>query len=203
MGPHSRFLRFDCVRRTGPRCDRACRRARSRQGRCTPLKRWPEDGPSLTAAVRDRTDRAQVGTEGWCRSNKRMGRALLSRWWTSRFRFRRVVEHAGSGSGSWPSVQLIWRRSGGGKTIAVVGFDEAASGGHGGQPLIEAGGADAASPTQFGECKRTGGLGECGGGGPGAKTLPRGFRVAPVRCPPPPRLCAVGGVGPNTGHCRG
>src|SRR5258708_37559309 len=96
-----------------------------------------------------------------------------------------------------------WRRSGGGKTIAVVGFDEAASGGHGGQPLIEAGGADAASPTQFGECKRTGGLGECGGGGPGAKTLPRGFRVAPVRCPPPPRLCAVGGVGPNTGHCRG
>src|SRR6266481_9822234 len=59
-----------------------------------------------------------------------------------------------------------WRRSGGGKTIAVVGFDEAASGGHGGQPLIEAGGADAASPTQFGECKRTGGLGECGGDAP-------------------------------------
>src|SRR5260370_2432669 len=56
-----------------------------------------------------------------------------------------------------------WRRSGGGKTIAVVGFDEAASGGQGGQPLIEAGGADAAAPTQFGECKRTGGLGECGG----------------------------------------
>src|SRR5258707_4013634 len=53
----------------------------------------------------------------------------------------------------------VWRRSGGGETIAVVGFDEAASGGHGGQPLIEAGGADAASPTQFGECKRTGGLG--------------------------------------------
>src|SRR6266576_3915373 len=56
-----------------------------------------------------------------------------------------------------------WRRSGGGETISVIGFDEAASGGHGGQPLIEAGGADAASPTKFGECKRTGGLGECGG----------------------------------------
>src|SRR5260370_40326353 len=79
MGPHSRFLRFDCVRRTGPRRDRACRRARSRQGRCAPLKRWPEDGPSLTATARDGTDCAQVGTEGWCRSNKRMGRALLSR----------------------------------------------------------------------------------------------------------------------------
>src|SRR5712691_1299750 len=73
MGPHSRFLRFDCVRRTGPRCDRACRRARGRQGRCAPLKRWPEDGPSLTAAARDGTDCAQVGTEGWRRSNKRMG----------------------------------------------------------------------------------------------------------------------------------
>src|SRR6202521_2602903 len=56
-----------------PRRDRACRRARGRQGRCAPLKRWPEDGPSLTAAARDGTDCAQVGTEGWCRSNKRMG----------------------------------------------------------------------------------------------------------------------------------
>jgi len=43
------------------------------KGRCAPLKRWPEDGPSLTAAARDGTDCAQVGTEGWCRSNKRMG----------------------------------------------------------------------------------------------------------------------------------
>ena len=56
-----------------PRRDRACRRARSRQGRCAPLKRWPEDGPSLTAAVRDGTGCAQVGAEGWFRSNKRMG----------------------------------------------------------------------------------------------------------------------------------
>ena len=37
------------------------------------LKRWPEDGPSLTAAVRGGAGYAQVGTEGWCRSNKRMG----------------------------------------------------------------------------------------------------------------------------------
>jgi len=53
----------------------ACRRARGRQGRFAPLARWPEDGPSLTAAVRDGTGCAQVGTEGWCRSNKRMGLA--------------------------------------------------------------------------------------------------------------------------------
>src|SRR5260221_10372815 len=83
-----------------------------------------------------------------------------------------------------------WRRSGGGKTIAVVGFDEAASGGHGGQPLIEAGGADAAAPTQFGECKRTGGLGECGGGALGGRGLRRGFRVGPVGGPARPRLWA-------------
>src|SRR5258706_15925781 len=50
-----------------------CRRARGRQGRRAPLKRWPEDGPSLTAAARDGTHCAQVGAEGWCRSNKRMG----------------------------------------------------------------------------------------------------------------------------------
>src|SRR6202049_5168060 len=50
-----------------------CRRARGRHGRCAPLKRWPEDGPSLTAAARGGSDCAQVGTEGWCRSNKRMG----------------------------------------------------------------------------------------------------------------------------------
>src|SRR5271155_4261315 len=59
--------------REAPRRDQACRRARSRQGRCAPLTRWPEDGPSLTAAALDGTDRAQVGTEGWCRSNKRIG----------------------------------------------------------------------------------------------------------------------------------
>ena len=61
------------VRRQAARHDRACRRARDRQGRCAPLTRWPEDGPSLTAAALDGTDRPQVGTEGWCRSNKRIG----------------------------------------------------------------------------------------------------------------------------------
>src|SRR6266403_2611684 len=68
----ARFLMVRLVR-IGSRRDRACRRARGRQGRCAPLKRWPEDGPSLTAAARDGTDCVQVGTEGWCRSNKRMG----------------------------------------------------------------------------------------------------------------------------------
>src|SRR5258708_40190229 len=86
----------------------------------------------------------------------------------------------------------VWRRSGGGETIAVVGFDEAASGGHGGQALIEAGGADAASPTQFGECKRTGGLGECGGGALLDRAFRRGFWVAPFAGLPRQRHCAVG-----------
>ena len=61
-----------------PRRDRACRRARGRQGRCAPLTRWPEDGPSLTAAARAGTWRAQVGTEGWRRSNRRMERKRQS-----------------------------------------------------------------------------------------------------------------------------
>src|SRR5712671_3269797 len=56
----------------------ACRRARGRQGRCAPLTRWPEDGPSLTATVRAGTRRVRVGAEGWCRSNKRIGRELVS-----------------------------------------------------------------------------------------------------------------------------
>ena len=72
----------------GPRRDRACRRARGRQGRCAPLTRWPEDGPSLTAAVRDGPGCVQVGAEGWCRSNKRMERESVSTWWTSHFRFQ-------------------------------------------------------------------------------------------------------------------
>src|SRR5229473_3148406 len=72
MALRARFLMVGSVW-IGTRHDRACRRARGRQGRCAPLKRWPEDGPSLTAAAHDGTDCAQVGTEGWCRSNKRMG----------------------------------------------------------------------------------------------------------------------------------
>lgn len=43
-----------------------------------PLKRWPEDGPSLTAAARDGAGMAQVGAEGWRRSNKRMRCEALS-----------------------------------------------------------------------------------------------------------------------------
>jgi len=55
-----------------PRHARLCRRARGRQGRFAPLKRWPEGGPSWTAAARVGISRVQVGTEGWSRSNKRM-----------------------------------------------------------------------------------------------------------------------------------
>ena len=65
--------------REAPRRDQACRRARDRQGRCAPLARWPEDGPSLTAAVRDGPGCVQVGAEGWCRSNKRMERECRCR----------------------------------------------------------------------------------------------------------------------------
>jgi hypothetical protein len=52
----------------GPRRERVCRRARGRQGRFAPLARWPEDGPPLTAAVRDGTGSLQVGAEGWFRT---------------------------------------------------------------------------------------------------------------------------------------
>src|SRR6266404_2353504 len=71
MAMRARFL-MDGLVWIGSRRDRACRRARGCQGRYAPLARWPEDGPPLTAAVRDGTGCAQVGTEGWCRSNKRM-----------------------------------------------------------------------------------------------------------------------------------
>jgi len=46
----SSFL--DNVGGSVPRDARSCRRARGRQGRFAPLKRWPEGGPSWTAAAR-------------------------------------------------------------------------------------------------------------------------------------------------------
>jgi len=46
----SSFL--DNVGGSVPRHARSCRRARGRQGRFAPLKRWPEGGPSWTAAAR-------------------------------------------------------------------------------------------------------------------------------------------------------
>src|SRR5229473_5162207 len=94
----------------------------------------------------------------------------------------------------------VWRRSGGGETIAVVGFDEAASGGHGGQPLIEAGGADATSPTQFGECKRTGGLGECGGDALVDGALRRCLRGARFDDLERQRIGALGEIDRDAGH---
>src|SRR5258707_14684347 len=105
MAMRARFLMVGLVRR-----DRACRRARGRQGRYAPLARWPEDGPSLTAAVRDGTGCVQVGAEGWCRSNKRM-----------RTRRRGAAELPASASGTLYSVReaevalffptIIYRRS--------------------------------------------------------------------------------------------
>src|SRR6516165_6580308 len=43
-----------------------CRRARDRQGRCAPLKRWPEDGPSLTAAARVGVGNPRSGQKKAC-----------------------------------------------------------------------------------------------------------------------------------------
>src|ERR1700730_5953850 len=93
-----------------------------------------------------------------------------------------------------------WRRSGCGETISVIGFDEAASGGHGCQPLIEAGGADAASPTKFGELKRTGGLGECGGDALIDGALRRCLRLALFDDLERQRIGALGEIDGNAGH---
>src|SRR5258708_36381426 len=71
MALRARFLMVGLVRIGSP--TRPSVPPCSRPSRTLPLKRWPEDGPSLTAAARDGTDCAQVGTEGWCRSNKWMG----------------------------------------------------------------------------------------------------------------------------------
>jgi hypothetical protein len=43
-----------------------CRRAHGRQGRCAPLKRWPEDGPSLTAAARAGVGNLRSGQKKAC-----------------------------------------------------------------------------------------------------------------------------------------
>src|SRR6516225_10990919 len=43
-----------------------CRRARDRQGRCAPLERWPEDGPSLTAAARVGVGNLRSGRKKAC-----------------------------------------------------------------------------------------------------------------------------------------
>ena len=53
-------------------------------------------------------------------------------------------------------------RSAAGKTIAVVGLDEAAGGCKGSDPRVEGGGADAAAATQLGERERSIGVGESG-----------------------------------------
>src|SRR5579864_533327 len=92
---------FDClvgVNRS-PRRGRACRRARGRQGRFAPLKRWPEDGPSLTTAVRDGTECSAGRDEGMVSpvEPRDGGRGKT----TSDYRFRDVVERAGSGRGKF------------------------------------------------------------------------------------------------------
>src|SRR6266481_4070474 len=72
MALRARFLMVGLVwigsptRLSVPPCSRPSRTLRAAEA-------VARDGPSLTAAARDGTDCAQVGTEGWCRSNKRMG----------------------------------------------------------------------------------------------------------------------------------
>jgi hypothetical protein len=64
------------------------------------------------------------------------------------------------GKRKWQPAVIFGRRSARRKTIALLGFDDAARRGQGGQSLIEAGGADTAEPTQFRERQRAGGSGE-------------------------------------------
>jgi hypothetical protein len=70
---------------------------------------------------------------------------------------------SGSGSDERRSVEMIvrsWAASASGKTIALVGFCDAAGCGQSGQSLVETGGANPAQATQFGERQRVAGTGE-------------------------------------------
>jgi hypothetical protein len=66
-------------------------------------RRWPEDGPSLTAAAPAGWGSAQVGTEGWSRSNKRMGLPTSA----SRVLYRVREAEAPCGSRRAPSVSEV------------------------------------------------------------------------------------------------
>ena len=166
-----RFLRGCRVGgRIMPRRDRACRRARGRQGRCAPLTRWPEAGPSLTAAARAGTGRAQVGTEGWRRSNRRMERNRQSSgcrhladgtqrgdFWgrlpalplTTRYRECRKRKRAAARYRAdcrcVLGLIIVRARSVTGDAIALLGSAESAGGDEGSEALVEGGGADAAA----------------------------------------------------------
>ena len=52
------ILMGSLVRGLRPRRAQDCRRTHGGQGRCAPLTRWSEDGPSLTAVARDGTGEA-------------------------------------------------------------------------------------------------------------------------------------------------
>ena len=87
----------------------------------------------------------------------------------------------GSGSGKWRGAVAVYvgfgllriaaffegggreQRSATGEAVTVGGFDDKAGGGHGGEALVESGGADAAGCPQFGERPRLLAVGEgCG-----------------------------------------
>jgi len=70
-------------------------------GRCAPPRRWPEDGPSLTAVARAGLSVRRAGRRDGPRSNRGIGGEEASEacWARSHFRFPRAVEGAGSGSG--------------------------------------------------------------------------------------------------------
>src|SRR5271157_4578153 len=150
--------------RSQPRGDRACRRARGRQGRFAPLARWPADGPSLTAAARAGMSRAQVGTEGWRAGHAAPRRPLpLPPRCRESWKRKRAVG-AMSRRRLWLCSRLIVARalSATGEAITLVGLAEAAGGGKGGEALVEGGGADAAARAQLGEWRRAVDVGECG-----------------------------------------
>ena len=68
-----------------------------------------------------------------------------------------------------------------GEAVAFRCFDDAASGGHGGQALVERGGADAAQGAQIGEWLRVTGFGEGGGDALVDRALLGGLAAA-ARC---------------------
>jgi len=70
--------------------------------------------------------------------------------------------------GAWGSARRDARpirtehRSASGEAVSVGGFDDEASGGHGGEAFVESGGADVAGCAQLGEWPRFAAIGESG-----------------------------------------
>ena len=133
----------------------------------------------MTAAARAGTGRAQVGTEGWRRSNRRMERKrqssgcrhvadgtqrgdfwgrlpalpLPTRCRECRKRKRAAARYRAD-CRCVPGLIIVRARSVTGEAIALLGSAESAGGDEGSEALVEGGGADAAARAQLGEWQR-------------------------------------------------